>query len=135
MADIATYQMNMNAYLINELKKVKEEHRRLDDDILQLKMQNLSLQSKLEKLSTPGVNMMNGAIPSHPTGTLSISPPIGAENFIDSRKAMVVYDLTKNPPIVLTTNDTFCKMIGYDMVRKKKKKISCFQQQTTTKKY
>ena len=79
--------------------------------------------------------MMNGAIPSHPTGTLSISPPIGAENFIDSRKAMVVYDLTKNPPIVLTTNDTFCKMIGYDMVRKKKKKISCFQQQTTTKKY
>lgn len=35
----------------------------------------------------------------------------------DPQKAMVVFDLTRNPAIVLTTNDIFCKMLGYEMVR------------------
>jgi hypothetical protein len=32
-------------------------------------------------------------------------------------KAIVIYDLTKMPPIVKTANDTFCKMLGYELVR------------------
>jgi len=32
-----------------------------------------------------------------------------------SEHAIVLYDLTKMPPIVKTANDTFCKMLGYDM--------------------
>jgi hypothetical protein len=32
------------------------------------------------------------------------------------QRAMVVFDLTKNPAIVLTANDVFCQMVGYEMV-------------------
>jgi hypothetical protein len=76
---------------------VKEDQHKLDEEILALRMQNLTLQSKLEKLQ------MSQAYPQ-----------LG--DVVDSRKAMVVFDLTRNPPIVLTTNDTFCKLLGYEMV-------------------
>lgn len=85
---------------MEELKRLKEEQRKLNEEILALKIQNMNLTNKLES------SLLQ-----------TCTQPVYFSNFIDqSQKAMVVFDLTKNPAIVLTANDIFCKMLGYDMV-------------------
>jgi hypothetical protein len=87
-----------------ELKKLKDDQRRIDTELLELKLQNMKLSSQLDNTT----NHLNGHgyIPVRMGG---------------NQKAMVVFDLTKNPAIVLTANDLFCKRLGYDMVTISKK--------------
>lgn len=68
-----------------------EEQKRLQEEVLALKIQNLKLSSRVDAL-----------VPRGPQKPL--------------QKAMVVFDLVRQPAIVLTCNDTFCQMLGYDMV-------------------
>jgi hypothetical protein len=83
---------------MGELKKLKDDQRRLQDELLAMKIANMKLTSKFDNLSN--------------------SLQVKGRDFygLDPTQAMVVFDLTKNPAIVLTTNDTFCKMLGYEMV-------------------
>jgi len=90
------YQMNINSFMMTELKKLKEDQQRLQDELLAMKISNMKLNTKFESLSMPKRSdyYISGINPT---------------------SAMVVFDLTKNPAIVLTTNETFCKMVGYEM--------------------
>jgi hypothetical protein len=94
----------------------------MNEELLSLKIQNLKLTSTLEnfasqlpKFTTPPVYGNN---PLLLLGTnnneLTIQSAAGANSV--SGKAMVVFDMTKNPAIVLTANDTFCQMLGYQLV-------------------
>ncbi len=100
--------MSINAFLMSELKKVKEDQRRLQDELLTMKLANMKLVSNIETLSNS----------IQVKGNYYISG-------IDPSKAMVVFDLTKNPAIVLTTNDTFCQLVGYDMVGAYGTRLNC----------
>jgi hypothetical protein len=71
---------------------------RLNEELLTLRIQNMKLNHRIEGIAE--------------NSSLSLRPPI------DPQKAMVVFDLQKSPPVVLTANEFFCKMVGYDMVKK-----------------
>lgn len=86
-------QVNINSFLMSELRKMREEQKRLHEEILALKLQNMQLSSRVDAI-----------VPTNYIGSSS------------SQKGMVVFDLLKQPAIVLTANDTFCQMLGYEMV-------------------
>jgi hypothetical protein len=94
--------MNINALVMAELKKLKDDQQRLNEELLALKIQNMKLSSKID-------NFGNEIQHTHPAPS-----PFLLSN-IDQRP-MVVFDLIKKPAIVLTANDAFCEMLGYEMV-------------------
>jgi hypothetical protein len=47
--------MNVNAFVMAELKKLREDQRRLNDELLSLKIANMKLSAKIEN---PGVDIL-----------------------------------------------------------------------------
>jgi hypothetical protein len=65
--------------------------------MLALKIQNLKLSSRIDSVAKPS-----------------------ARPAINPQQAMVVFDLQRNPAVILTANDTFCHLVGCEMVNKSK---------------
>jgi hypothetical protein len=50
--------MNINAFLMSELSKLKDDQKRLNDELLSLKIQNMKLTAKLENAICPPVTYL-----------------------------------------------------------------------------
>jgi len=85
-------QMDISTFLLEEIRTLREDHKRLYQEVLSLKMENMRLSCKLDNCL--------GTVPTPDTSSL---------------RGMVLFDLLKKPAIVLTANDTFCQMLGYEM--------------------
>lgn len=98
VSDSSSPHLQVNPWIMDELKALREEQKRLNEEILALKLQNLTLSNKLDSTLSQHPFMLGGGL--------------------DPNKAMVVFDLTKVPAVVLTANEMFCKMLSYEMVTK-----------------
>jgi PAS domain S-box-containing protein len=151
-------QMKINYFLLNELRKTKEEQIQMARELQVVKVENHKLNTRMVQ-AAEGYRLLQMAFRQmHPTyhlnpGAIKIPSSIegvavdgnsqsskGAGNtpFIASsaltssnsavtpsqdkafsgwlsEKAMVVFDLSKNPAVVLTCNDAFCRLFGYQM--------------------
>lgn len=157
----------MNIYFMKELKKLKGDQKRLDDEVLHLKLENSNLTARLKTSQWQVMRLMDYFsqmaeqqqpavhIPGQRYDSssplvcslvslllISLSRPLraldalpaGPSNAVEStngstnkasipcaqgraEQPMVVYNLSKSTPIVLTANTTFCQMIGYELAR------------------
>jgi len=91
----------INRLLMNEIKELKSDQRKLYEELRALKETNQRGNSTTRTKSTtqPGT-----AVPSQ-----SVETPI-----INQVKAVVIFDLTKSIPAVMNCNETFCHMLGYN---------------------
>eukprot|EP01117_Protostelium_nocturnum_P014745 TRINITY_DN5642_c0_g1_i1.p1 TRINITY_DN5642_c0_g1~~TRINITY_DN5642_c0_g1_i1.p1 ORF type:complete len:402 (+),score=84.08 TRINITY_DN5642_c0_g1_i1:382-1587(+) len=92
-------QSAINLYFMGEMKRMKEEMKKLNDEMLTMRLQNMKLTSAVEELKPSILNNDSSQwlLPAN------------------SGCGMVVFDLRQNPPIVLTANDIFCEMLGYSL--------------------
>lgn len=155
-------QMKMNYFLLNELRKTKEEQIKMARELQVVKLENHKLNSRMVQ-AAEGYRLLQIAFRQmHPTYHLNpgaMKIPSTIEGFASasvstdanltqsssssafspnssalttasssmgstqdkafagwlSDKAMVVFDLSKNPAVVLTCNDAFCRLFGYQM--------------------
>jgi len=91
---IENAQIDINSFLLEEIRLLKEDQKRIYDEILALKMDNLRMNSTLDN------------------NKISTTKKFAKE---ETPKGMVLFDLLKTPAIVLTANDTFCEMLGYEI--------------------
>mmetsp|Transcript_36663 Transcript_36663/g.50445 ORF Transcript_36663/g.50445 Transcript_36663/m.50445 type:complete len:352 (-) Transcript_36663:61-1116(-) len=95
----------MNNYILSEIRKIKEDNRRLQEELLAVKLENLKLSSMF---------LTDQTVPNMSTA-LACTRPRPREEEDMSEKPMVVYDLRHRPPTILTTNFQFCNLVGYSM--------------------
>jgi len=86
-------QVTINSFLLEEIAKLRDQQSKLCEDIISLRNSNSQLVTTLEKYTSMDPNY---------------KPP-------ELKKAMVMFDLTKTPAVVLTANDSFCQILGYQM--------------------
>jgi len=131
-------QNNLNLYFMKELKKVKQDQERLDNEVLNLKLENSNLTSRLRNSQWQVMRLMEyfsqlaesgpTQVPyRHPVLSIGSSddepslpdfiPPHSYPGTVPnpSEQPMVVYNVTKNTAIVLTANSTFCELLGYEL--------------------
>eukprot|EP01122_Echinamoeba_exundans_P014594 TRINITY_DN6647_c0_g1_i1.p1 TRINITY_DN6647_c0_g1~~TRINITY_DN6647_c0_g1_i1.p1 ORF type:complete len:689 (+),score=133.15 TRINITY_DN6647_c0_g1_i1:1125-3191(+) len=151
-------QMKINYFLLNELRKTKEEQIQMARELQIVKVENHKLHTRMVQAaegyrllqmafrqmhptyhlnpgavkipsSIEGVSIDGNPQPSKGAGTTPFiaSSALTASNAAVtsaqdkafsgwlSEKAMVVFDLSKNPAVVLTCNDAFCRLFGYQM--------------------
>ncbi|ELR23061.1 uncharacterized protein ACA1_360970 [Acanthamoeba castellanii str. Neff] len=132
-SEISPKQNNLNIYFMKELKKLKGDQKRLDDEVLHLKLENSNLSARLKTSQWQVMRLMDyfsqmadqqpvPAFPTHAMETTASSTHnpshIGVSTALPKGRAeqpMVVYDLSKSTATVLTANTTFCQMIGYEL--------------------
>ncbi|PRP72966.1 GGDEF domain-containing protein, partial [Planoprotostelium fungivorum] len=90
-----TNQDAMNAFLLNEMKKMRQEMDRTNDEMLALRIQNMKLNNNIESIKA----------------RLPTNEPL----LLTEGKGMVAFDLRRHPAYVLTANDIFCQMMGYTL--------------------
>ena len=82
---------------------MQENHQKLKEEMIALKMQNLKLDEKVTKLKNKTKDLIT--ITNEKMNMHKLTEP-----------SRVVYDLTQNPPKVQYANDLFCNMLGYHAV-------------------
>eukprot|EP00029_Vermamoeba_vermiformis_P005743 TRINITY_DN2079_c0_g1_i1.p1 TRINITY_DN2079_c0_g1~~TRINITY_DN2079_c0_g1_i1.p1 ORF type:complete len:581 (-),score=205.72 TRINITY_DN2079_c0_g1_i1:79-1821(-) len=118
--------MKINVFLMQEIRKIKQDQLRMQDEVSYLRHQNDVLIDKLNKLSVSGLNNLPPPTPSPalPAGSnQSQNSAANAGNRVEGSmaqmlatdRAMVVFDLIKSPAIVLTANEHFCQLFGYKL--------------------
>ncbi len=118
--------MKINVFLMQEIRKIKQDQLRMQDEVSYLRHQNDVLIDKLNKLSVSGLNNLPPPTPNPalPAGTQSApssaaTPSSRVEGsmaqMLATDRAMVVFDLIKSPAIVLTANEHFCQLFGYKL--------------------
>jgi PAS domain S-box-containing protein len=119
--------MKINVFLMQEIRKIKQDQLRMQDEVSYLRHQNDVLIDKLNKLSVSG--SINNLPPPTPNAALpagSNAAPNSATSahnrvegsmaqMLATDRAMVVFDLIKSPAIVLTANEHFCQLFGYKL--------------------
>lgn len=88
---------DLNLVLLNELRELKANQRRLHEELQRLKANELNSMPYEQSTALQKASAATAA-----------PPPV-------NDKAIVIYDLTKLPATVKTANETFCRMLGYDM--------------------
>ncbi len=118
--------MKINVFLMQEIRKIKQDQLRMQDEVSYLRHQNDVLIDKLNKLSVSGaMNNLppptpNPALPAGTTATPNNATSAGRvegsmAQMLATDRAMVVFDLIKSPAIVLTANEHFCQLFGYKL--------------------
>ena len=105
----------------NEIVRLTQQQRNMEEEMLALKMENMRLkemihhQPKNNFLELQGNN--NNLSNLNNNNNMSIFDQIDPNralntNYLD--RIMVVYDLTKKPPIIVSATQSFCKLLGYN---------------------
>jgi len=97
-------QPQINQYLLAEFRKMKQDQVRLHEELQRLKEQNESLSRNFNAL-------LKCKIKENPYQLVN---PADLQSQ-QQGKPMVVFDLVKKTPSILTANQPFCKLFGYKM--------------------
>jgi PAS domain-containing protein len=122
-------QMMINGTLVQEIQRLRQQQQEMAEEMLSLKMQNLGLNSKMDQWSQVIRNLMAGGAPpssqigsADDRGAQPHQVVVGSPAMRDARLAsslaqqpMVVFDLTTQPAVVMTCNDTFARLLGYNV--------------------
>src|SRR5262249_38836827 len=102
---------DLNLVLLNELRELKQNQRRLHDELQRLQAGEARAAEHHTNSHAPQLHH-----PLHhvPTGALQKAATSVAQPAVQD-KAVVIYDLTKFPATVKTANETFCRMLGYEL--------------------
>ena len=90
---------------IEELKKMKEECGTMKAELDLLKTRNSQLNSNMKKLNNKTKEII-----------LSKNIACTNNNYVTHEKPVIVYDITTQPPTVISANSEFCKLVGFPVV-------------------
>ncbi|EFA83209.1 hypothetical protein PPL_03999 [Heterostelium album PN500] len=114
--------ININQYMLNELREIKEGQKKLYDEILYLREKSEKLEMVNENLVSK-LSMMNLNLNSSPTSPQAtpttdnaITYPRNIKEVCDyypHANLFIVFDISKNPPTVVDASPAFFKLLGY----------------------
>lgn len=104
-------QQRMNQYILAELSKVKKDNKRLNDELLALRMENMTLHSRLESQISSGPQYgmpirYSGSEMFTESGNFQVGRPQQELPFVE-------FDMRRQPPTVQSANVMFCSLLGY----------------------
>ncbi len=98
-------QQRMNQYMLAELAKIKQDNKRLNDEVLALRMENMTLNSRISAIVAP---------PSLQPIEFSAQPgPYQVMSKPQQELPFVEFDMRRQPPTVQSANVMFCSLLGY----------------------
>jgi hypothetical protein len=98
-------QQRLNQYILAEIAKMKQDNKRLNDEVLALRMENMSLSSRITNTS------QMGSLP--PTIEYHQAMPYQMLSKPQQELPFVEFDMRKQPPMVQSANVMFCSLLGY----------------------
>jgi len=108
----AQEQNTINKLLVSELDRVKADQRRMNEEILALRLENLKLTSILrDRLEPPNdqAERTSQALLSSP----KLQQTASSSSIPLKDRPLIVFDLTKEEPTALAANKQFCSLLGY----------------------
>ena len=110
-------QQRMNQYILAELAKVKKDNKRLNDELLALRMENMSLSSRIEaRIQAPVSDTPTYGLPIRygpQTEMFTSSGNFTALTKPQQELPFVEFDMRRQPPTVQSANVMFCSLLGY----------------------
>jgi PAS domain-containing protein len=96
-------QQRVNQYILAEIAKIKQDNKRLNDEVLALRMENMTLNSRINMLpAIPGLQPLEYS----QSNIQVMSKPQQELPFVE-------FDMRKQPPTVQSANVMFCSLLGY----------------------
>lgn len=107
-------QQRINQYVLAEMAKLKRDNKRLNDEVLALRMENMQLNSRISTLPTYGLPIeYPGGGPSDLLPPPSSQPIHNVLGKSQQELPFVEFDMRRSPPTVQSANVMFCSLLGY----------------------
>ncbi len=104
-------QQRVNQYILAEIAKIKKDNKRLNDEVLALRMENMTLNSRLSTIAHPPLPLEFDSLGAPSSSSSSMVAPF--LNKPQQELPFVEFDMRKQPPTVQSANVMFCSLLGY----------------------
>jgi PAS domain-containing protein len=103
-------QQRINQYILAEMAKLKGDNKRLNDEVLLLKMENLQLSQRINTMPSYGLPI------SYPQNEIPMLGQVTTDVVVSKPQQelpFVEFDMRRTPPTVQSANVMFCSLLGY----------------------